>query len=228
MLNFYATANNPRWQAIGVEGSDIDVAAVLSDLCDYIWQLSDGNTLYGNAVNDSITKGIGYLLVSVDRDMDNGMGEVVISQPEPFDLYVDPKSRDMLFKDAAYILIRKVLPKNHLVKLFPAYKAKINKANSDEQTQRSWTSRRLGDHEQKLFAYNDTTETTAHAVDPSGKEDQLAEYFEIYEKIKVSYMSVFYRIPPPPDVIEQIQQQTQIMVQEMQAEMEVGFLEAQQ
>ena len=28
MLNFYATANNPRWQAVGVEGSDTDVAAV--------------------------------------------------------------------------------------------------------------------------------------------------------------------------------------------------------
>ena len=37
MLNFYATANNPRWQAIGVEGSDTDVAAVLSDLTDYVW-----------------------------------------------------------------------------------------------------------------------------------------------------------------------------------------------
>ena len=26
MLNFYATANRPRWQAVGVEGSDTDVA----------------------------------------------------------------------------------------------------------------------------------------------------------------------------------------------------------
>ena len=41
MLNFYATANNPRWQAVGVEGSDTDVAAVMSDLCDYIWAVSD-------------------------------------------------------------------------------------------------------------------------------------------------------------------------------------------
>ena len=63
MLNFYATANNPRWQAIGVEGSDSNVAAVLSDLCDYIWALSDGNTLYGNTVNDAITKCIVYILI---------------------------------------------------------------------------------------------------------------------------------------------------------------------
>ena len=86
MLNFYATANRPRWQAVGVEGSDTDVAAVMSDLCDYIWALSDGNTLYGNAINDCITKGVVYLMVSVDKDMDSGMGEVVISQPEPFDI----------------------------------------------------------------------------------------------------------------------------------------------
>ena len=32
MLNFYATANNPRWQAIGADGSDTEVAAVFSDI----------------------------------------------------------------------------------------------------------------------------------------------------------------------------------------------------
>ena len=206
MLNFYATANNPRWQAVGTEGSDIDVAAVLSDLCDYIWSLSDGNTLYGNAINDAVTKGLGYMLVSVDKDMDNGMGEVVLSQPEPFDIYVDPKSRDMLFKDAAFILIRKVLPKNHLLKTFPDYKRKITQASSDEQSQRSWSARAVGDKDQKLFAFNDTTEQTNMAIDSDGSQDELTEYFEIYEKVKVSFINVFYRIPPSPEIIKQIQQ----------------------
>ena len=31
MLNFYATAQQPRWQAIGVEGSDTNVAAVFCE-----------------------------------------------------------------------------------------------------------------------------------------------------------------------------------------------------
>ena len=88
MLNFYATANNPRWQAVGTEGSDSNVASVLSDLSDYIWNGSNGATLYNNAINDCITKGLGYLLVSVDKDADNGMGEVVIQNPEPFDIYL--------------------------------------------------------------------------------------------------------------------------------------------
>lgn len=127
MLNFYATAQQPRWQAVGAEGSDIDVAAVFSDMADFIWYNSDGSSLYANAINDSITKSIGYLMVSVDQDQDNGMGEVVIQNPEPFDVFVDPKSRDMMFKDAAYVLIKKILPKNHLMKLYPDYKAKIKK-----------------------------------------------------------------------------------------------------
>ena len=126
MINFYATANNPSWQAVGVEGSDSDVAAVFSDLADYIWSLSDGSTLYANAINDSICKGLGYLLVNVDTDMDNGMGEVTIQQPEPFDVYVDPKSRDIMFRDASFVLIRKVLPKSHVAKLFTQYKRKIS------------------------------------------------------------------------------------------------------
>ena len=98
MLNFYATANNPRWQAIGVDGSDSDIAAVFSDMADYIWAGSDGNSLYSNAINDCITKSVGYMLVTVDPDSDNGMGDVVIQQPEPFDVFPDPKSRDILFK----------------------------------------------------------------------------------------------------------------------------------
>jgi len=227
MLNFYATANNPRWQAVGVEGSDTDVAAVMSDLCDYIWALSDGNTLYGNAINDCVTKGVGYLMVSVDKDMDSGMGEVVITQPEPFDIYIDPKSRDMLFQDAAFILVRKVLPKNHLAKLFPAHKRKIANASSDENAQRSWSARSIGDKEQKLFAFNDTTEQSNMAIEADGEQDELTEYFEIYEKTKVSYMSVFYRIPPSPETIEQIKQQAEVSMKEMQEELQVKFLETQ-
>ena len=130
MLNFYATANKPRWQAVGVDGSDIDTAAVFSDVADYIWDLSDGSTLYANTVNDCITKSIGYLMVTIDKDSDRGMGDVKITQPEPFDIFVDPKSRDMLFKDAGFILCRKILPKEHLKSKYPEYVTKINGASS--------------------------------------------------------------------------------------------------
>tara|TARA_R100001594_G_scaffold25625_1_gene50059 strand:+ start:1472 stop:3775 length:2304 start_codon:yes stop_codon:yes gene_type:complete len=224
MLNFYATDNTPRWQAIGVEGSDTNVASVMSDLSDYIWNYSKGSTLYNNAINDSVTKGVGYLLVSVDKDADNGMGEVVIQQPEPFDLYVDPKSRDMLFKDASFIMIRKVLPKSHLIKLFPQSKRKIMMASAEDNNN-TYTERPLGDDDQKLFLHNDHNEQTSFGIKADGGTEQLVEFFETYEKIKVSYINLFYRVPPNKEELEQLKKQCDIMVMEMQKEMEVEFAE---
>ena len=223
MLNFYATANNPRWQAIGVEGSDSDVAAVFSDLSDYIWHLSDGSALYSNAINDAICKSIGYILVTVDTDKDNGMGEVILQQPEPFDIYVDPKSRDMMFRDASYVLIRKVLPKSHVVKLFPQYKRKINKASSLDGDH-SFSERAIADSEQKLFLSSDSTAEDV-GIDATGQQEQTLELFELYEKIKISYVNVFYRIPPNKKQLQAIQQQVQVKMKEMAAEMQVGLME---
>ena len=223
MLNFYATANSPRWQAIGVDGSDSDVAAVFSDLSDYIWNLSDGSSLYSNAINDAICKSIGYILVTVDTDMDNGMGEVLLQQPEPFDIYVDPKSRDMMFKDASYVLIRKVLPKSHIVKLFPQYKRKISQASSLEGDN-SYSERAISDKEQKLFLRDDAN-TEDVGVDVAGEHEPTLELFELYEKIKVSYMNVFYRIPPNKEQLQAIQQQVQVKMKEMATEMQVELME---
>jgi len=223
MLNFYATANNPRWQAIGVEGSDADVAAVFSDLADYIWSLSDGSTLYANAINDSICKGLGYLLVNVDTDMDNGMGEVTVQQPEPFDVYVDPKSRDIMFRDASFVLIRKVLPKSHISKLFPQYKRKISKATSSDRDN-SLTERSMSDGEHKLFLKDDPN-AEDYGITIEGEHEDVLELFELYEKIKISYVNLFYRIPPDPEQLKAIQQQVQVKMKEMAAEMEVGLME---
>ena len=227
MLNFYATDNNPRWQAIGVEGSDTDVAAVMSDLSDYVWHNSNGSSLYNNTINDCVTKGVGYLTVSVDQDADNGLGEVVIQQPEPFDVFVDPKSRDMLFSDAAFIMIRKVLPRHHLKKLFPEFKNKINKSNSDESAQFSFSKRAMGGEDQKLFAHNDETADNGQGINPDGSVDQLCEFFEVYEKVKISNISLFFRVPPNEEVLKQIQEQCKVQVLEMQQELEVQLLEQQ-
>ena len=225
MLNFYATANEPRWQAVGAEGSDVDIAALFSDVADYIWGRSDGATLMANAANDAITKSLGYLQIDVDVDSDHGMGDVVIRQPEPFDIYVDPKSRDILFRDAAFILVRKVLPRNHLQVLFPDYEKKISKASSDENAEYVYSEKSI-DTTRKDFHYKDITES--ESIDPeTGESDSLLEFFELYEKIKVSYVNVFYRVPPDKEVLAEISQRVKVRMKELKAEMEVQLLEQQ-
>tara|TARA_R100000656_G_scaffold84031_1_gene61358 strand:+ start:1238 stop:3529 length:2292 start_codon:yes stop_codon:yes gene_type:complete len=222
MLNYYATANNPRWQAVGAEGSDADVASVFSDLADYVWHLSDGDTMYSNVINNCVTKSIGYMLIDIDADMDDGMGEIVIKQPEPFDIFVDPKSRDILFRDASFVLIRKILPKSHLISIYPEYAAKIKKASSEHMSYDSASYRSMDENQHDF--YSDDSDILA--IDPKeGKEDVVQEYFELYEKIKVPFINVFYRIPPDEKQLEQINSMVQVKMQEMAEEMKVQLAE---
>tara|TARA_X000001388_G_scaffold29289_1_gene20762 strand:+ start:369 stop:2660 length:2292 start_codon:yes stop_codon:yes gene_type:complete len=223
MLNYYATANQPRWQAVGVEGSDSDIAAVFSDIADYIWYNSNGQTLFSNAVNDAITKSIGYIMVTVDQDADQGMGEVILHNPDPFDVYVDPKSRDMLFRDAAYIMIRKMLPKTHLKKLFPQLARKINKIATQYESERS-LSAKATDRDQKDILQSDID----YSIDNEGKDDPLIDYIETYEKVKIAYTNVFYRTPLNPEQLEEANKRVQIKIAELQKQLEVEFLEQQQ
>ena len=109
IMRYFVTANSPRWKAVGSEGSDADIAQVHSDIADYCWNLSNGKSVYSQVILDSLTKGVGYFFIDVDKDADRGMGEVVFKQIDPYDVYVDPMSRDFLFRDAAYISIRKNL-----------------------------------------------------------------------------------------------------------------------
>ena len=223
MLNFYATANTPRWQAIGAEGSDSDVAAAMADLMDYVWYNSDGTSLYANAVNDSISKSLGFLMISVNQDSDNGMGDVVITQPDPFDVYIDNKSRDLLFRDASYILIRKILSKSQLYRLFPDHKAKITKAQGEYNENFGYSEKSIGKMDQKDFHYKDFNAGDAYKSD--GTQDDLVELFEVYEKVKVSYINLFFRVPPDTRQLEQIKKQTNVMLQEMQKELQVLYEE---
>ena len=163
------------------------------------------------------------MMVTVDPDSDNGMGDVILKQPEPFDVFPDPKSRDILFRDAAYVLIRKVLPKNHLMQLFPEFKNKIKNANG-ESNENNYSEKSM-DAFRKDFSTKDIGDSESLKSD--GESDDLIEFFEMYEKVKISYMNVFYQIPPEPEQLEQIKQQVSVQLQEMQAEMEVELLEQQ-
>ena len=218
MLNFYVTANQPRWQAIGAEGSDIDVANVHADIADYIWYESDGQSKFSQVVNDAATKSVGYFKVHVDAHADRGMGEVRVETIEPFDIFIDPKSRDIFYRDAAYIMIHKVIPKSHLEKLFPEYANKIKNAGDTERDYYSYSQKTEGND----FQYKDVIDET---FDYFGEEDRRLDYFEMYEKIKVAYMNVFYRIEPSQEEISQIRAQVDVEMEAIEKELQVKMQE---
>ena len=220
IMKYFVTANNPRWKAVGVEGSDTDVAQVHSDIADYAWHNSNGKSLYGQIVLDSLTKGIGYFFVDVDRDADRGKGEVLFKRIDPQDVFVDPMSRDFLFRDANFIMVRKNLARTQLMHMFPQYKSKIKNAGGESET----------------VSYSQRDTVTSDSILPEditmgltieGEDDDIVSYYECYQKVKIPYVNVFIKIPPKEEELEEIRRLVSIQLEEFQRETEVELLEKQ-
>jgi hypothetical protein len=217
MLLFYATPNDPRWQAVGAEGSDTDVAAVHADIADYIWYNSNGKQLMSQVVTDAATKSMGFFQVYIDPNDDRGMGEVKVRSLEPFDVYIDPQSKDSLFRDAAYMLLHKIIPRNTLMNQFPEYKAKIKSATGNTTTPTSYSKK----SDWKDFQAKDITE----AIGIFGEDEDLLEYYEKYEKIKVEYRNVYYRIEPTQKQIDDISTYVEAQMLGFKEELQVQMTE---
>ena len=220
-MKFFVTSGNPSWKAVGAEGSDADVAAVHSDIIDYCWYHSNGRGLLANVVQDALVKGIGYIHVDVDADADRGMGEVVFKQVDPFDVFVDPMSKDLMFRDASYVIVRKILSKNQLKGMLPAFRSQITKAVGSP-TLREYSSR---DVEEAPFITTEDIGFEGYKED--GSEDEMIDFYECYMKKKKQFMNVFIQKPPSKEQMQQIQQQVQMEVQKMAEEMAVQLAEQQ-
>ena len=149
-------------------------------------------------------------------------------------------------------MIKKVLPLGHLKQKFPESARKIHNISSRQEHHGNFSTKTYDDT-QKDFTYKDvisgaggghTAGAQFAGVDSAGvthtagtnmrnslqsneHDEKLLEYFECYEKVKLPYMNVFYRVLPDEEVLQQIKQQVDVYIQEMQAEMQVSFLEKQ-
>ena len=221
IMKFFVTANNPRWQAIGTEGSDSDIAHIHSMIAEYCWHLSSGKSLFSNVIQDSLVKGLGFFKVEVDPDADRGMGEVVFKTIDPYDVYVDPTSRDFLFRDANYIIVQKNLSKTALISMLPDFKKKIVRASGQIQT-KQYSMRDV--HDSETIQPGDI-EQEAHTLE--GEQDEILDFYEVYSKEKVAYVNLWMKQPPTEQELIDIKQQTQFQIEEMQKEMQVALMEKQ-
>jgi len=219
IMKYFVTANNPRWKAVAVTGDDTDVAHVHSELSDYCWHMSNGKSVYGQVILDSLVKGVGYFLVDVDQDADHGKGEVTFSRVDPYDVFVDPSSRDFLFRDAGFVMIKKYLSKTQLKNMFPQYASKISKA-SDSAGNYSHSDR---DIEDSKIIYPDDI---SYTYTPEAEEDELISYYENYSKIKVPFVNVFLKIEPNPAELESIRNSVDVQMKEFEEEVNVRLQES--
>ena len=223
MMKYFATAKTPRWQAVASEGSDTEVAGVHSDVAEYCWHLSNGDSLYSHVIQDSLIKGVGWFQVDIDPDMDKGMGEVVYKRIEPFDIYVDPMSRDFLMRDASYIIIKKDIAKTELINLFPEMKQKIIKASaSNNQSSGFMTSARDTMTSDSI----QPSDIGSDAYDPmTSEQEAVMDYYECYSKERYVLYNVFIKVPAGVTNVNEMKSQAEEQIKFKEKELRVAFKE---
>lgn len=115
------TENNPRWQFVGSESSDIKIASDIADLHSYIWDNSSGTMILENAVKDYEVTGMGALMAYIDPFGDYGKGEIKVTDIDPLDIYVDPLTKRSDCQDTPHFLIVKDLSENQIKATFPNF-----------------------------------------------------------------------------------------------------------
>jgi hypothetical protein len=217
-MKYFVTANNPNWKAVAVEGSDTNIAQVHSDISEYCWSLSNGKAVYGNVILDSLTKGIGYFFMDIDQDMDNGKGDVVFKQIDPYDVYPDPMSRDFLFRDASFIIVRKVLAREQLKTMFPEHLRKVAKASE----QGAIDAYSQADRNESISILPEDIITT---INPEGDKDDLISYHECYEKTRVPYVNLSIKVFPSKEDIDAVKEVASKKLKDYEDELAVATKE---
>jgi len=220
IMKYFVTANNPKWKAVGATGDDVDAAQVHSDIADYCWYLSNGKSLYSQIALDALTKGVGYFLVDIDKDADRGMGEVRFSRIDPYDVFVDPASRDFLFRDANFIQIRKNIARTRLINMLPEFESKIKKVSKSTDVI-SYSER---DFESAGIAQ---PEDITMGISLEAEDEDIIPYYETYSKKKFPYRNVYIKVNPSPAEMDNIKEAVQKELSDFRQEIEVGLMEKQ-
>ena len=202
-------------RVVGRDGTDIDIAHIHNTVVNYDWYQSSGKALYGQAVLDALTRSVGYLQVDIDPQADQGQGEVRFKCPHPHDVVIDPQSTDFLFRDAAYMIVRKLHPRDVLKLNLPKYASKIDKATSSESYQVSYSERDTDDTDN--YQREDILEAYSHM----GEEADVLDYYERYYRTTVPCRTVWTRKPWTDEEKARIQREVEARYREQVQEIDV-------
>ena len=192
------TANKPQFRVSPREDSDNQVAQAMNGLLEYIWQISEGNTMMRRVVDDYYVTGMGAALVYVDPMMDMGKGEVCIHDVDPLDIYIDPNSRHPFADDAENIIISRLYTKDQAKALYPMYEKAIKNASTEtHQTDRPVTGRE--DNGEMSFPEEPGTQT----IVSFGDSDEYIRGYERYYPLMIDYYRVFESFSGDEDLLSE-------------------------
>ena len=174
------TAKRPSFRCAPREDSDNKVAQVMSNLLSYMYDISDGESIIKQAIDDYYVMGVGYINVYQDPYKDMGKGEVCMHDVDPLDVYVDPNSRSKFFDDAENVIISKLFSRDQAKKIYPKYKKEIEDANSEQDFNMPETGR---NNDNQVFFPED--------VGLLHEQSEYVRGYERYYKLEVPKMRVY-------------------------------------
>ncbi len=115
------TENQPRFIAYARKNASSKNAAIVSDMMEYIWYISNGNVELKYAIEDSKTVGVGALMAYFDQSEDWGKGEIKVMGIDPRFLYIDPNSKKPDASDASTIMYRRLYSGREIAIQYPDF-----------------------------------------------------------------------------------------------------------
>ena len=177
------TSKPPKFSAVPREDSDNKLAQVWRVILEYIWDISDGDETFKQAIHDYAVTGLGYFYAYIDQESDYGRGDIKFTYVDPFRVVVDPNSRSRWFDDASHMMLSTIMSKRQLIDYYPKLEDIIDDIEmisySDEDYPDSQMRQRYPTFTPDYIKDKDTSE---------GNEKY--RIIECFRKIKVPY----YRI----------------------------------
>ena len=192
------TANRPAFRVAPREDSDNKISSVINAMLSYMYDISDGQSIIRQIVDDYYTMGLGYMLVYPLAD--DGKGEGKIKDIDPLDVYVDPNSRERFFDDAKDIIISRLFTKTQAERMYPMYKKAIQNASSEQWFERPQTNRE--DNKEIIFPEDTQTQTLSAF---GGVNDEYIRGYERYYKVEVDKFRTFEKFSGKEELYDEEQ-----------------------
>ena len=197
------TANKPSFRVSPREDSDNKTAQAINGLLEYIWQISDGDQVLRNVVDDYYVLGMGAMQIYIDPMMDMGKGEVCVHDIDPLDIYIDPNARHRFCDDAENIIVSRLFTREQAENLYPMYASAIKNASTDSQQSDRPTTDRT-DEIGLVFPETSDTETRS----TFGVNNEYVRGYERYSKIVVNMHRVKLDWSGEEDLIDEANWET--------------------
>lgn len=125
LLSGYQRLNRYDIEFLPRTNDDVQLADVRKGVTKYIMDRSQYDNEESDAFFDAAVMGIGWLEVGYKFDWSAMDGDAFIRRVAPFNIYIDPESRDKYFRDMQFVVRARWVSKEELAKTYPEHKEEI-------------------------------------------------------------------------------------------------------